>query len=241
MELAKLSSNFAQLRGGAAAAALTRQRRRLLTERFARWEWMVAQRKAEHLRLVRAERMGSRHQLRAAADLDQLVSEAFVAWALLAFRARSAILRTAHLTQTAGAARHREERAAAAAPRPTPIQPLAPEGAAVEQAQEAEPAELEVEALGDVVLPDGVHWNSHSRWIVLFATRNGHGLPGEGDAYYYRPSRLPRTLSQATRMGGDGAAGGEGDDDSDTEWDPPAEGVCGLGHGGHVWMFDTHV
>ena len=249
MQLAKLSSDFAKLRGGATAAALTRQRRRLLTERLERWEWMVVQRKAEHLRLVRAERMASRHQLRAAAALDQLVPEAFVAWALLAFRARSAILRTAHLTQTVGAARRREELAAAehATPTPTPTptpmrrfvsaqESPAQEAAAVGQVQEADQAESEAEeGLGDVVLPEGVHWNSHSRWVVLFATRNGHGLPGEGDPYYYKPSRLPRTLS----MGGDGAGGG--DDGSDTEWDPPAEGVCGLGHGGHVWLFDTHV
>ena len=92
---------------------------------------------------------------------------------------------------------------------------------------------------GDVVLPEGVHWNSSSRWIVLFAGRGANCKPGEGEPYYYRPSRpAPGMLSrsQSFRPKDDW-----GDEDSETEWDPPAEGVCGLGHAGHVWMFDTHV
>ena len=93
---------------------------------------------------------------------------------------------------------------------------------------------------GDVVLPEGVHWNINSRWVVLFASRGANCKPGEGEPYYYRPSRPPLGMlsgSQSSERMEDECE----DDDSETEWDPPAEGVCGLGHAGHVWLFDTRV
>jgi hypothetical protein len=230
--------------------------------------------------------MANKWALRATAEAEEMLTDVFMAWSLDTFRARSAILRSAHAAQAAGGAlndrqqeinlqepaveddagRRSEEltlqhashyatgttRSITAPAVPSKAAAAAAAAAAVaatESESELAVSELPVEeealGLGDVVLPEGVHWNSNSRWIVLFASRDAKSQPGEGDPYYYRPSRPPRTLSSSASAsglhGGEHVADGDGDDDSETEWDPPPEGVSGLGHGGHVWMFDTHI
>ena len=95
-------------------------------------------------------------------------------------------------------------------------------------------------------LPDGVHWNARSRWLVLFTTADG-GRPEPGSAsdscYFYRPSRNLRALSPTLRRSRSGGQDdeGSGEESSETEWDPPPEGVCGLGLNGQVWLYDEQV